>query len=89
MAMVNYGDYPYNEVRYLAIGISGGKILSSNIGLCVQTGPLSGSIMDWPIEDTSKGVGLSFSFLDDSEDSSMISYDSTTGVLTFKKPVIK
>ena len=89
MAIVNYGDYPYNEVRYLAIGISGGKILSSNIGLCVQTGPLSGSIMDWPIKDTSKGVGLSFVFLDDSEDSSMISYDSANGVLKFYQPVIK
>lgn len=90
MALVNMGEMTYNEVCYLAIGISGGKIISDRISFSVQTGSISGNpLRDWPIKDTANNVGLSFSFLDDSEDSSMISYDSANGVLKFYQPVIK
>ncbi len=88
-ALVNMGDETYNEVCYLAIGISGGKIISDRICFSVQTGPLSGGLRVWPIKDTANNIGLSFVFLDDSEDSSMISYDSANGVLKFYQPVIK
>lgn len=87
MAVVNLGTKTQNYVDYLAIGIKGGKILSQSIAFRVETWPTQGSFLVGQVQ--SGNLSLRLSFLDDTEDSDQIAYDTSAGTLTFKKPVIK
>lgn len=87
MSIVNQGSKTQNYVDYLAIGIKGGKILSQTIAFRVETWPTNGSFLVGQVQ--SGNLSLRLSFLDDTEDSTQIAYDSSAGELTFKTPTIK
>ena len=87
MAVVNLGTNTQNYVDYLAIGIKGGKILSQSIAFRVETWPTQGSLLVGQVQ--SGNLSLRLSFLDDTEDSDQIAYDTSAGTLTFKSPVVK
>lgn len=87
LAIVNQGAKTQNYVDYLAIGIKGGKILSQSIAFRVETWPTQGSLLVGQVQ--SGNLSLRLSFLDDTEDSDQIAYDTSAGTLTFKSPVVK
>lgn len=87
LAVVNLGAKTQNYVDYLALGIKGGKILSQSIAFRVETWPTQGSLLVGQVQ--SGNLSLRLSFLDDTEDSDQIAYDTSAGTLTFKSPVVK